>query len=551
MKDLGTNLQSGSFRVWAPLQTNLKLKLNDRLYAMEPEGNGYFHFTFDSLKEGDRYTYVLESGLERPDPVSRFLPDGPFGTSCVEDSNYPWTDDKWVKPQKKELIFYECHVGTFTNEGTFRGVIEKLGYLKELGITCLELMPVAEFSGRWGWGYDSVSPFAPHHHYGTPGELKELINQCHNLGIAVCLDVVYNHFGPEGCFLQDFGPYFTDRYMTPWGQAINFDGPQCDGVRNFFIQNALYWIREFHVEALRLDALHGIFDNSPNHFLKELAQAVNKEAYLIGESDLNDSGLILNHGLDALWNEDFHHALHVTLTGERQGYYQDFKGIDDLKTIFREGIVYGNKYSAFRERAHGNSFKKVALDQHVGFAQNHDQVGNRVKADRLSATLSLDLQKVVAFIVLLGPFLPLIFMGEEYGEKNSFEYFVDCQDKNLFSSICEGRKREFQIQNISLPDENAFLRSRLSWEKNDELLSIYKQLIALRKKYPPKEVQLLQSEDLQWQYGDNLGLYCSFQDKAGKVSLVKEILFQTKSASFKEGMISYQGPYAVLFKKGG
>ncbi|MDR3623725.1 MAG: malto-oligosyltrehalose trehalohydrolase [Chlamydiales bacterium] len=551
--DLGATLHTDNnalFKVWAPLQPTLRLKHNKNIYMMEKDEKGYFHYCLDNVYENDYYSYIFQNNIERADPVSRYLPDGPFGMSCIlNPSSFKWNDEKWKKPKKNDLIFYECHVGTFTKKGTFTETISKLNYLKELGITCLEVMPITEFSGKWGWGYDSVSLFAPHHHYGTPSELKNLINCCHEVGIAFCLDIVYNHFGPEGFFLNEFGPYLTNRYQTPWGEAVNFDGPYSDEVKHLIIQNALYWVHEFHVDALRLDALHGIYDNSAHRLLDQLRESVGDDAYLIGESDLNDNRLLLQHKLDALWNDDFHHALHVTLTSEQQGYYQDFQGIKDLKTILQEGVVYGDKYSSFRRRHHGNSFKDIPHNNLIAFSQNHDQIGNRALGDRLK--VPLEVQKVVAFFVILGPFLPLIFMGEEYGEKNPFQYFVDCQNKDLFQQIYEGRKKEFQMQGTYAPDIQAFLKSKLSWEINHDLFTIYQTLIALRKQYLLHEFHLdpIQSEySLFWHYGNSVHLFCCFQEKPCSITAkAQNILFQTGSISTQENTISFKGPSAILY----
>ena len=316
-------------------------------------------------------------------------------------------------------MLYELHVGTFTAQGTFDAIVPHLDELKDLGITSIELMPVAQFPGDRNWGYDGVYPFAVQNSYGGPEGLKRLVNACHQRGLAVTLDLVYNHLGPEGNYLQDFGPYFTDRYRTPWGSAINFDGPESDEVRRFFIENALYWVTEFRVDALRLDAVHGIFDFSALHFLQELAAAVHEQAeqlnrriYVIAESDLNDVRIVRSpelggYGLDAQWNDDFHHALHTLLTGERTGYYEDFGRIQDLAKAFAEGFVYSGAYSPARRRRHGNSSKDLAAPRFVVFAQNHDQVGNR---HRLSALVSFEWLKLAAAVVLLSPFIPLLFI---------------------------------------------------------------------------------------------------------------------------------------------
>jgi maltooligosyltrehalose trehalohydrolase len=346
-------------------------------------------------------------------------------------------------------------VGTFTAQGTFDAIIPHLDELKDLGITAIEIMPVAQFPGDRNWGYDGVYPFAVQNSYGGPEGLKRLIDACHRRGLAVTLDVVYNHLGPEGNYLTSFGSYFTDRYHTPWGSAINFDGPDSDEVRRFFIDNALSWVTEFRLDALRLDAVHGIFDFSARHFLQELASAVHEQAerlnrriYVMAESDLNDVRLVRppelgGYGLDAQWNDDFHHALHTLLTGERTGYYEDFGRLQDLAKAFAEGFVYSGAYSPARRRRHGNTSKDLAARRFVVFAQNHDQVGNRLKGDRLSALVSFEGLKLAAAVVLLSPFIPLLFMGEEYGETAPFPYFVSHSDPELIEVVCRGRRAEF------------------------------------------------------------------------------------------------------------
>jgi maltooligosyltrehalose trehalohydrolase len=405
-----------------------------------------------------------------------------------------------------DLILYEIHVGTFTNEGTFEAIIPKLDYLKELGVTALDLMPVAQFPGSRNWGYDGVYPYAPQNSYGGTVGLKALVNACHNKGLAVILDVVYNHLGPEGNYLGSYGPYFTDRYKTPWGEAINFDGPHSDGVRDFFVQNALYWVTEYHMDGLRIDAIHGIFDFSATHFLKELAEAVHMRAselsrklQVIAESDLNDSGVIRppakgGYGLDALWNDDFHHAVHALITGERVGYYEDFGNLEHLEKAMRDGYVYSGQHSSHRKRKHGNSSADLPLHRFVVFSQNHDQVGNRMSGDRLSSSQPLEKLKLAAALVILSPCIPLLFMGEEYGEPAPFQYFVSHSDTALIGAVREGRKKEFAsfCWQGDIPDpqaESTFLGSRINVDlhgsgRHAVLHRYYRQLIFLRKSIP-------------------------------------------------------------------
>jgi maltooligosyltrehalose trehalohydrolase len=399
------------------------------------------------------------------------------------------------------------HVGTFTKDGTFEAIIPHLPYLRDtVGITAIELMPVAEFPGRRNWGYDGVHLFAPQSSYGGPQGMKRLVDACHAAGLAVILDVVYNHLGPEGNYLSDFGPYFTDRYRTPWGSAINYDGPDSDEVRRYVVDNALYWVMEYHIDGLRLDAIHGIFDFSAQHILKDIASAVRAQAQLLGrhviviaESDLNDTRVIDSpavggYGLDGQWNDDFHHALRVVLTGERKGYYEDFHGLTDLATAVRDGFVYNARYSNYRHRRHGNSSLHCCPSQFVVFSQNHDQIGNRAVGDRLSTQLPWDALKTIRTLVLLSPNIPLLFMGEEYGETTPFQYFIEHGDPDLVEAVRQGRRREFahfgwKPEEIPDPQDSAtFERSRLRRDRLNDgqaaLLRWTKALIHLRKTVP-------------------------------------------------------------------
>jgi maltooligosyltrehalose trehalohydrolase len=499
-----------TFCVWAPLSRKVEVHVlspGEQVCGLDRDQKGYHRGVLEDVEPGSRYVYRLDGGKERPDPASRFQPEGVHGPSQICRSDFPWEDSAWAGLPLEDYIVYELHVGAFTEEGTFEAVIPHLDELKDLGIMALELMPVAQFPGERNWGYDGVYPFAVQNSYGGPGGLKKLVNACHRKGLAMVLDVVYNHLGPEGNTLWDYGPYFTDRYKTPWGSAVNFDGSESDHVRRFFIENAFYWIHEFHVDALRLDAVHAIFDFSAFPFLEELAQRVHQEEerpgrgiYLIAESSLNDTRLIRTpeqggFGLDAQWNDDFHHALHTLLTGERSGYYQDFETLHHLAKAFREGFVYSGEYSSFRRRRHGRSSKDIPAHRFVVFAQNHDQVGNRMMGERLSVSVSFDALKLCAGCVLLSPFIPLLFMGEEYGEKASFPYFVSHSDPRLIESVRKGRKEEFAAFTWrgEPPDpqkEETFLAAKLdrslkSGKENRTLFGFYKELIGLRKQNEP------------------------------------------------------------------
>lgn len=498
-----------SFQVWAPRceRTGLLLEpcTNPRRVEMDRGKDRIFKVTLEGVPVGCRYIYLLDGVAKRPDPVSRFQPEGVHGPSAIVDPHgYPWGDQGWRGLTMKELIIYELHVGTFTKEGTFAALIPYLPYLcGELGVTAVELMPVVEFPGRRGWGYDGVHLYSPHSGYGGPDGLKALVDACHRNGLAVVLDVVYNHLGPEGNYLREFGPYFTDRHKTPWGEAVNFDGEDSPMVRRHIVANALYWITEYHVDALRLDAIHGIFDESPVHILKELNDAVQAQAKLLGrtvlviaESDLNDAKVTTavdegGYGLTGQWNEDFHHSVHAYLTGERDGYYVDFGGLEDISKALSHGFVYEGQYSAFRGRPHGTSTRHLPGDRFVVFAQNHDQVGNRAMGERLVALTSCEALKLAATLVLWSPYIPLLFMGEEYGEPAPFHYFTSFSDGALAEAVRKGRREEFAkfAWRTEVPDpqdprtfQASTLHLRLKSEPGHrELLAFYRTLIHLRK----------------------------------------------------------------------
>ncbi|KJS33555.1 MAG: malto-oligosyltrehalose trehalohydrolase [Desulfatitalea sp. BRH_c12] len=507
-----------AFLVWAPFARKVDVALTDpqpRQAALSAVGNGYHYGQLQGAGPGTRYQYRLFTGqapddvdpLVRPDPASRYQPDGVHGPSQVVADDFEWHDSLWRGLPLSHYIIYEAHVGLMSEEGTFDGMIARLDDLKELGITALELMPVAQFPGNRNWGYDGVYPFAAQSTYGGVDGLKRLVDACHQKGLAVILDVVYNHFGPEGNYLADFGPYFTDAYRTPWGAAVNFDGPHSADVRRYFIENALYWVIDVHIDALRLDAVHAIYDFSARPFLEELAIAVqtaaeqrNRTVLCIAESALNDTRIIRpravgGFNLDAQWNDDFHHALHVQLTGEHIGYYADFGRLEHLAKAWRDGYVYSGEYSAFHQRPHGNSSRSTPARQLVVFAQNHDQVGNRMLGERLDRQTSFERLKVAAATVLLSPFIPLLFMGEEYAEPAAFPYFVSHSDRDLVEAVRQGRRKEFegfvwQGEPPDPQDEATFASARLDWElrrrspTHAALCAFYQTLIRLRKTVP-------------------------------------------------------------------
>jgi maltooligosyltrehalose trehalohydrolase len=523
------------FLVWAPFARKMVLAVThpDPLELMlTPAEDGYYYGELNGLPPGSRYQYhIFAHGaqddadcLTRPDPASRSQPEGVHGPSQVVSDDFPWHDHNWHGLPLSRYIIYEAHVGTMTAEGTFASIITRLDDLKQLGITALELMPVAQFPGGRNWGYDGVFPFAVQNTYGGVEGLKRLVDACHAMGLAVILDVVYNHLGPEGNCLADFGPYFTDIYRTPWGAAVNFDGPDSAPVRRYFIENALYWVTECHIDALRLDAVHAIYDFSARPFLEELALSVetraellNRKIFCIAESALNDTRIIRprslgGFNLDAQWNDDFHHGLHALLTGERTGYYADFGELSHFAGAWREGYVYSGQYSRFRRRPHGNSSRSIPAHQLVVFGQNHDQVGNRMRGERLNRMISFPQLKVAAASVLLSPFIPLIFMGEEYGEPAPFPYFVSHSDPDLVAAVREGRRREFQDflgqgEPPDPQDEATFASARLDGQLRHRsrphavLYAFYRELIRLREAIPSlamlskKRMYLLEDDD--------------------------------------------------------
>lgn len=497
------------FVVWAPLAQRVEVHIvapDDRFVPMEPRERGYYQAIVDNVEPGCRYLYRLDGETERPDPASKYQPETVHGPSQVIDPVFDWQATHWAGLPLQDYIIYELHVGTFTAEGTFDAIIPHLDELKDFGITALEIMPVAQFPGNRNWGYDGVQPFATQNSYGGPEGFKRLIDACHQRGMAVILDVVYNHLGPEGNYFWGYGHYFTDAYRTPWGSAINFDGPHSDEVRRYFIENALFWITEFRIDALRLDAVHAILDFAATTFLEELADAVgdtrdqlNRRVYLIAESDLNNARLIEarergGYGLDAQWSDDFHHALHTLLTGELEGYYCSFGRLEHLVRMLREGYTYTGQYSPARERHYGNSPRHVPAYRFVVCAQNHDQIGNRMLGERLSQLISFEGLKLAAGALLLSPFVPMLYMGEEYGETAPFLYFISHGDAPLVEAVRQGRKEEFAAFSWQgePPDpqaETTFQRSKLNRElrhtgQHRVLYDLHKELIRLRKTHP-------------------------------------------------------------------
>lgn len=490
--------------VWAPSAKSLEVVLAGRRAAMQADGGGRWSFEAESAELDAGYRFSVDGAAPVPDPRTRWQPQGVHGPSHPVDSAKLREITRTTFRQKplRDAVIYEMHVGTFTPQGTYAAAVGKLDHLTTLGVTHLELLPLATFPGAHGWGYDGVDLYAPLPAYGSPVELAEFVRACHERGLAVLLDVVYNHVGPDGNYLGSFGPYFTDRVKTPWGEAVNYDGPHSDEVRRFVVDNALMWLEDYGFDGLRLDAVHAIFSFEAVHVLEDLATAVaalgktaGRNLILIAESDMNDPRLVHppargGYGLDAHWEDDFHHAVHRLFTGESDGYYEDFNGLADLATALRDGYVYQGQYSAHRRRRHGRSPRAVAADQLVVCSQNHDQIGNRAQGERLSMLLEPAQLKAVAALTLLSPFVPLLFQGEEWGASTPFLYFTDHQDLELGKLVAEGRAKEFaafrwqgEVPNPQAPE--TFARSKLNWSEvaspvHADLLEWYRRLIALR-----------------------------------------------------------------------
>ncbi|SEK81951.1 malto-oligosyltrehalose trehalohydrolase [Ectothiorhodospira marina] len=494
-------------RVWAPHAHQVHLDCQGEHRPLTCRSDGWW-WDSQPLEHGTDYAFLLDGEGPYPDPRSAWQPQGVHGPSrWLDHDRFTWHDAGWQAPPLASAVIQEIHVGTYTPEGTFEAIIPRLDHLRDLGITHVELMPVAAFPGRYGWSYDGVALFAPHAPYGGPEGLKRLVDACHGKGLAVLLDVVYNHLGPSGNYLGRFGPYFTDAYHTPWGDAVNLDRADSPEVRRFFVDNALHWLAHYHIDGLRIDAVHAIIDTSATHFLETLAEAVERlqarlgrHLTLIAESDLNDPRIIRPRavgglGLDAQWNEDFHHALHAALTGERQGYYEDFGDLAHLSRAVTRGFCYAGDYSTYRRRHHGRSAADLPGRSFVGCLQNHDQIGNRAAGDRSTQLLSTGLLKVGAAIVLTAPFVPMLFQGEEWGAGTPFLYFTDHQEPDLAEAVREGRRREFAAfgwDPEQVPDPQAletFERSRLDWDERErephrDLLQWHRDMIHLRRHHP-------------------------------------------------------------------
>jgi len=497
------------YSVWAPrAEASVDVLISGDRSPLDRGERGWWWADIPTLVVGADYALSVDGGSPRPDPRSASQPAGVEGFSRIVDHDaFAWTDDGWKGIDLGQSVLYEMHVGTFSEAGTFRGIANRLDHLVSLGVQAIELMPVVEFSGTRGWGYDCVALWAPHSAYGGPDGLKELVDACHARGLGVVLDVVYNHLGPAGNFLAEFGPYFSDRHLTNWGQGVNVDGPGSDQVRAFIVDNALMWLRDYHVDGLRLDAVHAIADESALHILEQLSAAVSGLSavrglplWLIAESDLNDPRFVGSpraggYGLAASWADEWHHAMHAVLTGETSGYYSDFGSLPQMVKALRQAWVYDGEYSSHRDRVHGRPPVGLSGEQFVVCTQNHDQIGNRAAGERLGMLTSVGRMKIAAALLLTGPFVPLLFQGEEWAASTPFQYFTDHRDADLGAAVSEGRRKEFAYfgwdpQDVPDPQDVAtFERSRLRWDElaspgHAEMLEWYRSLLALRRHHP-------------------------------------------------------------------
>ena len=542
-----------TFRVWAPRAQRVDVVLEGQALAMEPAERGWWQRTIDRAGVGTLYSFSLDGGAPRPDPRSNFQTQGIDGPSQVVDHEaFRWSDESWEGFALPGAVLYELHVGTFSSPGTFDGVIEHLPHLVQLGVDAIELMPVCEFSGTRGWGYDGVDLYAPHHAYGGPDGLKRLVDACHRANLGVVIDVVYNHLGPAGNYLPEFGPYFTDRHRTNWGEALNYQEAWSDEVRSFVIDNAVMWLRDYHCDGLRIDAVHAIVDTSAVHVLEQLAVEVQKLSedlqrplFLIPESDLNDSRFVRSRhaggfGLHSAWADEWHHALHAALTGETSGYYADFGSIAALAKALKQAWVYDGVWSPFRLRTHGRSPTGLEGHRFVVSTQNHDQVGNRALGERSSALMSLGRLKVAAALLLTSPFVPLIFAGEEWAATTPFQYFTDHAEPALGRAVSLGRRTEFAYfgwDPALVPDPQdpaTFERSKLDWSElgraiHSEVLAWYRELIALRKSWPAlmdgclDRVKVRFDEEARWLVLERLPLVVAANVGAAELRLPLEV----------------------------
>jgi maltooligosyltrehalose trehalohydrolase len=570
------------FKVWAPNAQRVDVNIGETKYPLSNSNGGWWQAEVESAGPGTEYAFLLD-GKDQPlpDPRSAFQPHGVNGPSqVVNHASFAWSDAAWRAGALQSAIIYELHIGTFTPEGTCDAAAAKIDYLKMLGITHVELLPFAEFPGTNGWGYDGVDLFAPHAAYGGPEGLKRFVDKCHAAGLAVIMDVVYNHFGPSGNYVGSFGPYFTDAHKTPWGDAVNLEDAGSFEVRRFFCDNALMWLRDYHIDGLRLDAVHAYMDRSAINFMEQLSaevrtlEALTGHHYvIIAESDLNDPRLITpreagGYGLDAQWSDDFHHSLVALLTGDRSGYYADFGDFADLAKALTQAFVYDGQYSEYRERAHGRPAHGLPGWRFLGYSQNHDQVGNRAKGERLEHLTDIARAKIAAALTLTSPFLPMLFQGEEWAASTPFQYFTDHEDKELAKLVSEGRKKEFAAfgwdpEDIPDPqDPSTVENSKLKWDElaggpHADMLDWYKELIALRKSRPElsdgdlAQVDIDFDEEERWFSMQRGGVVVLFTlDEAGYSAELEEgvelLLASDAAISIEEGQLTLPGVGVAL-----
>jgi maltooligosyltrehalose trehalohydrolase len=547
------------FTIWAPLRNTMRIHVVDpELKAdMQKDEDGYFTVTLQNIKPGTRYFFMPDGEGDIPDPASHYQPETVHGPSQVVDhTNFQWTDDLWKGLPFKELVIYEIHVGTFTKDGTFQAIIPRLDDLRDVGVNALELMPVTQFPGNRNWGYDGVFPYAVQNSYGGPDGLRKLVDACHQKGIAVFLDAVYNHVGPEGNYFSRFGPYFNNKYSTPWGGAINYDGEWSDGVRDYFSRNALYWFAYYHIDGLRLDAVHMLFDNGAVHFWHYLNEKVSalslrlgRPLYLIAESDFNsprvvNSPAVGGYGFTAQWLDDFHHALYVLVHKKGRERYIDFGTMQQLSKAYTDGFVHSGEYVSFRKRRHGTSSAGIAGDKFVVFNLNHDQVGNRPLGERLCVLVDNERLKLATAALMFAPYVPMLFMGEEYADRSPFFYFVSHSDPALVEAVRKGRKEEFKDfgtggESPDPQDEKTFTASKLQWDKRKEgshmtMLLWHKTLIGFRKQTPA--MRNFTKNDVRTHVIDQNALIVYRQEVGGKNPVICLM-------NFSEAMIECAFPY--------
>jgi maltooligosyltrehalose trehalohydrolase len=566
-----------TFRVWAPRPQSVEVDVAGERHPMTRDEGGWWRADVAGARPGADYAFVLDGGEPRPDPRSRWQPHGVDGPSrLLDDAAFPWTDEHWRGTPLPGSILYEVHVGTFTPEGTFDAAVDRLDHLVDLGVTAVELLPCNAFAGRWGWGYDGVAWFAVHEPYGGPEGLKRFVDACHTKGLGVVMDVVYNHLGPAGNYLPEFGPYLTEAHTTPWGPAVNLDMPGSDEVRGYILDNAVMWLRDYHVDGLRLDAVHALVDGRATHLLEELAVEVealaaqlSKPLWLVAESDLNDATVVTSReaggfGLDGQWADDVHHALHALLTGERSGYYGDFGSFPTLAKALSGVFVHDGCLSSFRGRAHGRPVAPtVPGHRFVVYLQDHDQVGNRATGDRIASTLSDGLLQIGAALVLTSPYTPMLWMGEEWGARTPWLFFSD-HEGDLGEAVRRGRRKEFASHGWSIGDvpdpqsQATFEASKLDWKEPDEergatLLGWTRDLIALRRSRLDlcdgrrDRVQVTYDEDARWIVVRRGGtaVACNLASERQKLPLSGTpdavLLASTHGFVFRDGAVELDG----------